>query len=40
LEAPADYAATGDLNYPVIDGALPRCGTKADGDSAWHPYKH
>lgn len=40
LEAPADYVATGDLNYPVIDEALPRCGNlrKAD-DGAWHPNK-
>lgn len=41
LEAPADYVATGDLNYPIIDGALPRCEfMKKAIDSAWHPAKH
>jgi hypothetical protein len=25
VKAPDDYVATGDLNYPVITGALPRC---------------
>lgn len=40
LDAPADYVATGDVNYPVIDAHLPRCGTKnAEPESAWHPAK-
>jgi hypothetical protein len=25
LQAPANYVATGDMNYPVITGAMPRC---------------
>lgn len=40
LQAPDDYVATGDANYPVITGALPRCGEESDVyDSGWHPYK-
>ena len=41
LEAPADYVATGDLNYPIIDGALPRCEDlkkPKPNDNGWHSY--
>jgi len=40
LQAPDDYVATGDANYPIITAALPRCGEEQDeNDSGWRPYK-
>jgi hypothetical protein len=41
LQTPPDYAATGDLNYPAVTGALPRCEeVKKPNESGWYPNAH
>jgi hypothetical protein len=38
LEVPQDYVATGDVNYPVITGAMPRCeDVKEPKKGLWQP---
>jgi hypothetical protein len=39
LKVPQDYVATGDMNYPAITGALPRCEDVADETKKafWQP---
>jgi hypothetical protein len=41
LQAPPDYVATGDMNYPVITGAMPRCENVKDEEKklVWQPLK-
>jgi hypothetical protein len=43
LQTPDDYVATGDLNYPVITHALPRCenvdNVKKRKRGIWQPLK-
>lgn len=42
LKAPQDYVATGDMNFPAISGALPRCEDVQDPpkESLWQPLQH
>ena len=39
LEAPPNYVATGDMNYPVITGAMPRCENAKEEapKTVWQP---
>jgi hypothetical protein len=38
LKVPPDYVATGDLNYPVITAALPRCDeVREEKKALWQP---
>ena len=40
LKAPQDYVATGDENYPVITGAMPRCEDVKDTKTViWQPLR-
>jgi hypothetical protein len=42
LKAPANYVATGDQNYPVITGAMPRCENVHESppkEGLWQPLK-
>jgi hypothetical protein len=41
LKAPPDYIGTGDMNYPVVTGALPRCEeVKEEKKGIWQPLMH
>lgn len=40
LQVPPDYVGAGDINYPAITGALPRCDDlKKSNDNGWYPAK-
>jgi hypothetical protein len=40
LQTPDGYVGTGDLNYPAINGALPRCNDiKKPNENGWYPTK-